>query len=313
MSNIEIFQSVEEYQHMFVGVDMDAIQLKRGNFINRHQVMVLPNLWVGYRNTQNAVSHHACNEPDHYYLIIPFDAVELYVDGKLIIDNKLFFISPNEETFSWFPHYSETLTFCFNTTAMKQHFDADEIAKINIQARALRNGDLPLHKLNEFKRFVRHYFKKLSLKSGDMSPVEKQQFEFMFFNALRELFSDILCSNASMSVNTRRDTVSRAIEYIGEYSDQRALPITELAKASCCSIRTLEYAFKSMLGVLPKSYLTHRKVNEVRQTILSGSFDSLTGVFEHFNITHPGRFSAQYSQQFGESPSVSLKRVTGNN
>ncbi len=309
MNKIEVFQSVEEYQHMFVGVDMDAIQIKRGNFVNRHRVMALPNLWVGYRNTLNAVSHHACNEPDHYYLIIPFDDVELYVDGKLMVDNRLFFISPNEETFSWFPHYSETITLCFNTAAVKQHFDDEEIATINNNARALRSGQLPLDKLAEFKAFIRAYFKTLNALVGNASVIEKQHFEFVVFNAFRELFSNMFDLPASLSVNTRRETVSRAIEYIGEYNDRRALPIAELAKASCCSIRTLEYAFKSMLGVLPKSYLTHRKVNDVRQTILSGDFDSLNGVFEHFNISHPGRFSAQYSQQFGESPSVSLKRV----
>jgi transcriptional regulator GlxA family with amidase domain len=76
------------------------------------------------------------------------------------------------------------------------------------------------------------------------------------------------------------------------------------------SERTLEYAFKEVMGLTPMTYLVRLRLHRVRQALLAGTQGSTTVSAEALNwgFWHFGEFSRAYKACFGELPSDTLRR-----
>jgi AraC family transcriptional regulator, ethanolamine operon transcriptional activator len=86
--------------------------------------------------------------------------------------------------------------------------------------------------------------------------------------------------------------------------------VSDLCRAAGVSERTLEYAFKDVVGLSPVAYLTRLRLHRVRAALVAGrpgstrvSAEALRWGFWHF-----GEFSRAYRRCFGESPSETLRR-----
>ena len=108
----------------------------------------------------------------------------------------------------------------------------------------------------------------------------------------------------------RRRAVRRALEYVE--GDPEPLPtMPELCRVASVSQRTLEYAFRDLLGVTPVRYLKLLRLNRVRQTLSQRTPDreTVTSVAARFGFGDLGRFAVEYRQLFGERPSEALRRA----
>ena len=76
------------------------------------------------------------------------------------------------------------------------------------------------------------------------------------------------------------------------------------------SERTLEYAFKEIMGLSPVTYLSRLRLHRVRQALLAATHGSTTVTTEALNwgFWHFGEFSRAYKECFGELPSETLRR-----
>ncbi len=88
------------------------------------------------------------------------------------------------------------------------------------------------------------------------------------------------------------------------------LHVTDLCTAAGVSERTLQYAFKELLGMTPVAYLTRLRLHRVRQTLRLASQASTTVTNEalRWGFWHFGDFSRAYKGCFGELPSDTLRR-----
>jgi transcriptional regulator GlxA family with amidase domain len=79
------------------------------------------------------------------------------------------------------------------------------------------------------------------------------------------------------------------------------------------SERTLEYAFKEVMGLAPMTYLVRLRLHRVRQALLAETQGSTTVSAEALNwgFWHFGEFSRAYKACFGELPSDTLRRKPG--
>jgi AraC-like DNA-binding protein len=116
---------------------------------------------------------------------------------------------------------------------------------------------------------------------------------------------------------SRKDDTRRAQSRIVKDAEDYALAhmgdrlyVTDLCKAADVSERSLEYAFKDIMGMTPVAYLTRVRLHRVRQALLAAapgsttvSVQALNGGFWHF-----GEFSRAYRNCFGELPSETLRR-----
>jgi len=116
----------------------------------------------------------------------------------------------------------------------------------------------------------------------------------------------------------RRDHTRRAQSRIVKHAEDYALAhmgdrlyVTDLCRAAGVSERSLEYAFKEIMGMTPVAYLTRVRLHRVRQALLAATPGSTTVSAEALNggFWHFGEFSRAYRDCFGELPSETLRRT----
>lgn len=121
--------------------------------------------------------------------------------------------------------------------------------------------------------------------------------------------SDLVPSRGDRTRRSRSQIVRRAEEYALARNGSH-LCVSDLCRVAGVSERTLDYAFKEVMGLTPLAYLTRLRLHLVRKTLLAAtpgsttvSAQALTWGFWHF-----GEFSRAYRACFGELPSQTLQR-----
>ncbi|MCU0976974.1 MAG: helix-turn-helix domain-containing protein [Steroidobacteraceae bacterium] len=104
--------------------------------------------------------------------------------------------------------------------------------------------------------------------------------------------------------------VKRAEDYALAQTGDR-LYVTDLCKVAAVSERTLEYAFKEIMGLAPVTYLARLRLHRVREALLAAAPGSAAVSTEalKWGFWHLGEFSRAYKACFGELPSETLRRV----
>lgn len=107
----------------------------------------------------------------------------------------------------------------------------------------------------------------------------------------------------------RRQAVARACAYI-DAQLRKPLALSDLCTAAGVGMRTLEYGFREIYDVGPMAYLRSMRLARVHGDLCEprNADESVTEAARRWCFTHMGQFSKDYRLQFGESPSVTLKR-----
>jgi AraC-like DNA-binding protein len=76
--------------------------------------------------------------------------------------------------------------------------------------------------------------------------------------------------------------------------------------------RWLQRLFESRRGMSPMRFVTERRLAAARRRLASGAAGvDVTGVATDLGFGHAGRFAASYRQVFGETPSETVRRASG--
>ena len=110
----------------------------------------------------------------------------------------------------------------------------------------------------------------------------------------------------------RRHKIVQRFYAILEANPDRAIYMLEMATAVGASVRSLQLCCQEHLGMGPKAYLTLRRMNLARKGLSAAdpSMSTVTDVATQYGFWQFGRFAAAYKSLFGESPSVTLRRVS---
>jgi AraC family transcriptional regulator, ethanolamine operon transcriptional activator len=103
--------------------------------------------------------------------------------------------------------------------------------------------------------------------------------------------------------------VRSAEDYVLSHTTEH-LYVTDLCEAAGVSERTLQYAFKEVMGMTPVAYLTRLRLHRVRHALRAATQASTTVTTEalRWGFWHFGDFSRAYNDCFGELPSDTLRR-----
>ena len=109
-----------------------------------------------------------------------------------------------------------------------------------------------------------------------------------------------------------REAYGRIVRAAEEYALARhdeAVYVTDLCRAAGTRERTLEHAFKQILGISPVSYLARLRLHRAREDLLAAAPRSttVTTIALRWGFWHLGGFSRAYKECFGESPSETLR------
>jgi len=103
--------------------------------------------------------------------------------------------------------------------------------------------------------------------------------------------------------------VKRAEDYALSHTHDH-VHVGDLCRAASVSERTLQYAFKEVVGVTPVAYLIRLRLHRVRQALLAAGRGTTTvsAVALDWGFWHFGEFARAYKACFGELPSDTLRR-----
>ncbi|MCX2721114.1 helix-turn-helix transcriptional regulator [Roseibium salinum] len=102
--------------------------------------------------------------------------------------------------------------------------------------------------------------------------------------------------------------VKRAIDFM-HANMHLPITLTDISRAAGASTRALQMGFKQFRDTTPLAYLRQIRLQAVHSE-LSNNENTLTiqEVALKWGFSHMGRFSAQYRETFGVSPSITAKR-----
>ena len=117
----------------------------------------------------------------------------------------------------------------------------------------------------------------------------------------------------SAAEDLTRQAHSRVVQIAEDYAlshTAERLYVTDLCEAAGVSERTLQYAFKEVMGMTPVAYLTRLRLHRVRHALRTATQASTTVTTEalRWGFWHFGDFSRAYKDCFGELPSDTLRR-----
>jgi len=126
-------------------------------------------------------------------------------------------------------------------------------------------------------------------------------------NILNSFFSYIEIENRKTS--KIKFDISKAREILHENIDN-FYTIGDLVEELHISSRTLQYNFKSRLGLSPKEYIHYLRLNAIRKILISGDSTTVTisTLISKYGFLHPSHFGVEYKRVFGETPSQTLKK-----
>lgn len=108
----------------------------------------------------------------------------------------------------------------------------------------------------------------------------------------------------------QRWLVELAAMYVERRQEYRTT-VTEICQALGVGRRTLEYAFRDVLGTSPRAYFIQCALERAhhRLRVSTPADRTVTEVATEFGFWHLGRFSVTYRAMFGETPSETLRAL----
>ena len=111
------------------------------------------------------------------------------------------------------------------------------------------------------------------------------------------------------SIGSRSMRVARsAQDYIEEHY-RGTMRMEDLCRCTGVSLRTLQQYFAEYFQLSPSNFIRVRRLHAARQAFLAAGPDhTVSRIAIDSGFTHLGRFSVNYREHFGESPSETLAR-----
>ena len=103
-------------------------------------------------------------------------------------------------------------------------------------------------------------------------------------------------------------TLRRAVQFI-EDSAQEPITVPRIADAVGMSVRALTRGFAEHLGTSPLAYLTRVRMDGAHRELVAGDPEhtSVSQIAAAWGFFHFGRFASRYREQYGVSPSQTLR------
>lgn len=147
---------------------------------------------------------------------------------------------------------------------------------------------------------------------------------FSYFNEMKKDFEYIIVKSLILTqINNYSDIINNKSQNLPEYINRALsyikdniksnIEISSLEKVSGVSKHKLSTCFKKYMGLSINSYIRLYRLKCINNDILNSRKNiNITYIALKWGIKHLGRFSREYKEVFGESPSLTLKKITVN-
>jgi len=297
------YQSVEDHLNGLKEFNIHATQLHPGNFVCHQRELQLPKLIIGDRFINTALLYDSILQQDFFYILIPREHKGISINGKKTPLHQSIIFIKNQEMLVRVPDGFYAFYIIITTDELNNYFGENNIEllkKVIWQQNLVQNT---FHQPEYIQLHLCSLIEKLLNQNKYLSYQNVLNTQEAIIESLYELLIIGTSLTTTKIINTpsKLVIVNRAIKHIHK-SNVLAITSPELAKASCCCIRNLEYAFKSILDISPKQYLIKRRLQLINTALKIESNLSITDIMNNFGIINQGRFAQDYFKFYGEYP-----------
>ncbi|TYK67032.1 helix-turn-helix domain-containing protein [Colwellia echini] len=273
-------------------------QMSDGRFTGCLTELAYENLHIFKEYTQCSLRQQCHIAPDSIWLGIPTKANESKINGLDIGENQLMCRSSRDDFELITPEAFNIYGMVINQQTIENIAEVQGKSLIDFSLLGAERLSVNEHTLTETRGLIEQLINGNTLGLNS----ELQQ------DMLAELVLKLLQVNSPIttvlpSYSRRKAAVDRVKEYMAEHP-QAPVTITQLCEVAFVSRRTLQYSFESILGINPLRFLRINKLNNVRRELKTAPLTvPISVIAANWGFWHPGQFSKDYKQLFGENPS----------
>ena len=292
-----------------VGWDIDYQQVGRGSFNSWFSVASCERLLLTNQFCNRETVIDGSPPPDMVAVVLPAGNSPLGVyEGTTLRPNDALVLLSGEGRCLRSPAGFRACTISIPRTTLEEavgHFAHCEAATVFPKSQSFAFSP------NRIRRMAATVCSLTSPQQGSLGQITTAELQDRL---LQELANGVCQDRQDLKQHARRheraEHVSKARDYIEAHLEQTIL-LSQIAACVGVSVRTLELAFRDLLGVTPTEYIRTRRLNRLRQQLLKEGrvIRTLTDMAMEQGLLHLGRFSRNYKDLFGELPSHTLART----
>jgi len=297
---IIIEKDIDSFKRSMSHLNQTAIQLTGKTFNYYSEVIDLPKMQLSRITIGKASMFHGVSAKGRVSFIIQKHSTPIKVNGQTVTVGGLYIMPPNEEIIALYQHDLEGFFFSIEEDYFKSYCGEPLYHKILATSEPTRKGLLQNQNIENIKIEITKIIELTLLSHNNLSPTLILDIQQRIALLLKDIFQTP--PKTIKNINTRKKIVDRALMLIAGSTDVH-MSIPFIASHCYCSVRTLEYAFMSILSVSPKQYLSISRMNMIHKELSDSNNNILiSNLIEKYGIINQGRFSKQYKIFFGEYP-----------
>lgn len=301
------FDKLADFSKHVTRLNVNATQTTSGHFKYEEKSLILPLLDIHYWRLSTGMVYTLTVNEDRFLLSLPVHRSSQIINGKTLGPSSTVSFLPNEELLLRHPENISSLDFSASISVFCKHFRNSNTAEF-MQLIELHRKNQSVNKYNESKQ---RELVRLTL--NVMAKIDSLNYQALLDaqDAILMGIYDLLMLGrgelVSQTHSNRLSVVKRAIATL-DMQPEKVIGVVELSDRCFCSIRTLEYAFKTILNMTPKEYLVLRRMSLVKKEIETKPQKSILEITLKYGVLNAGRFAKDYFRLFGTSPSETRKK-----
>lgn len=302
------FNTLEDSEIWQTPMQRRLAQIGRGNLKGMFYVYSGANMIAGYRYANRSLLGAGVIPPPYSAFGFSLSPEDSNLSGKAVPKGTVAFASSDQEFVAVYPcDFSQYYVLLDDSAIQKYLCEEDHKLytelKHTLMIATLQNHTISseiVKRIDLFETYLEH---KQIVTTDDLV---SRDFEYHVINSILTLHTD--SRMYADRINKRSRALSRALEFLLD-GDLTTITVADVVIASCTGQRSLEIAFKTILGHTIKSFLVKCRLNAVRQELICPTKDMrIRDVAMKYGVLHIGKFIASYRSLFGETPGQTLSR-----
>lgn len=292
----------DEQAHNLKAWQQQFDQISMGQFYGRIEEVMFEHVHAFREHTSRAIRQQCNVWPNAIWMGFSADEKSCRINGHQVEKNQLM-IRPGNTQFELItPEDFDIYGLVVNQDSLQL---VAEKQGIKLDSHAL-NSPLKVwesHKLNQLRHVLNDVI------SPAQSDISRRIQEDNLMMAMLEVLQQNGPSTEKPSFSKRRAVVEKVTAYL-DANPSKHVTITELCDLAHVSRRTLQYSFEDVLDISPVKFIRMARLNAVRRRLLQGlqEDETIAMVAQHWGFTHAGQFTHDYTELFGENPSMTISR-----
>lgn len=272
--------------------NIDLLQFSKGRFYSKYRTVRLDKFSVSARDVESAYLSSLSTDINSYTFNFYECPNGCFINGERVGDRSLHLVKPNQDLLITSDKNSKHISLSVEKTVLAEYLDVsdlmvDEVFALQISA----TESLPQLFYDMIHRII---FNNDKLSRQAINDIEEEGLHTI----VQMLHKDNVLQ---MCPGTHHRIVRRAQEYIDSHYSS-TLSVLDVYKHSHCSLRTLEHAFKKVLGLTPKGYLVLLRMHSIRKEIINHCEVNGMALLDKYGVQNRSRFYSDYRELFGEDP-----------